>query len=124
MQDAYDPALRALAQKAAKQSGLGSLPEGVYACLPGPTYETPAEVRMVATLGGDLVGMSTVPEVIVARHMGARVLGISCATNRAAGRPGAILDHEDVQNVAQKVGATFIRLLETFIDTLAEEGVT
>jgi purine-nucleoside phosphorylase len=122
MQNAYDEALRALARRAARTAGLGPLVEGVYACMPGPAYETPAEIRMAATFGVDLVGMSTALEVIAARHMGARVLGISCATNRAAGRPGAVLDHEDVQQVARKVSTSFVLLLEAILKTMAEEG--
>lgn len=123
LQGAYDPALRALAQEAAAAVGLGRLAEGVYACMPGPAYETPAEIRMMGRLGADLVGMSTVLEVIAARHMGARVLGVSCATNRAAGRPGAVLDHEDVQEVARRVGEAFVTLLEAFLGRLAAAGV-
>lgn len=121
MQGAYDPELRALTHQAASSVGL-SLAEGVYAQMLGPTYETPAEVRMLATLGADLVGMSTVPEVVAARHMGVRVLGISCATNRAAGRPGAVLDHEDVQEVARKVSTDFVTLLEGVLDLLVPGG--
>ena len=84
MSDAYDPELRAIAHRAA--AGLGqSLSEGVYAAWLGPAFETPAEIRMIRGLGGDLVGMSTVPEVLAARHMGLRCLAISCVTNMAAG---------------------------------------
>lgn len=122
MQGAYDPALRELALGAAGDVGV-TLKEGVYACMPGPAYETPAEIRMLALLGADLVGMSTVPEVIAARHMGVKVLGISCATNRAAGRPGAVLDHEDVQRVAKKVSSGFVRLISTILDRLDDRGV-
>lgn len=92
MRDAYDPALRAVAHAAADEIGL-SLKEGVYAGLLGPNYETPAEVRMLRTLGADVVGMSTVPEVIVARALGLRVLGFSLVTNVAAGED---LSHEEV----------------------------
>lgn len=120
MQNAYDPALRDLTKATAAEIGL-ELHEGVYACLLGPSYETPAEIRMMAGLGADLVGMSTVPEVIAARHMGVRVLGISCATNRAAGRPGAKLDHADVQEVARRVSNDFVRLLNALFDRLAAE---
>ena len=121
MQNAYDPRLRSIARAAAADVGLDGIAEGVYACMPGPSYETPAEVRMLGRLGADLVGMSTVPEVLAARHMGARVLGISCATNRAAGRPGAVLDHADVQAVAARVGDAFVRLLSAFLRRLAQE---
>jgi purine-nucleoside phosphorylase len=123
MQNAYDPELRRLARDAAREVGIDHIAEGVYACMPGPAYETPAEIRMMARVGADLVGMSTVPEVIAARHMGARVLGISCATNRAAGRPGAVLDHGDVQDVARKAGESFVKLLGAFLERLAREGV-
>jgi purine-nucleoside phosphorylase len=118
MQNAYDPKLRELARQVAQDQGL-TLPDGVYACMLGPTYETPAEVRMAGLLGADLVGMSTVPEVVAARHMGVRVLGISCATNRAAGRPGAVLNHEDVQRVATRVSSSFVQLLNAVLERLA-----
>jgi purine-nucleoside phosphorylase len=118
LQNAYDPELRTLAREAGEAVGL-DLHEGVYACMLGPSYETPAEIRMMSVLGADLVGMSTVPEVIAARHMGVRVLGISCATNRAAGRPGAILDHDDVKEVARRVSKDFISLLGAVLDRLA-----
>jgi purine-nucleoside phosphorylase len=107
----YDPALRAQAQRAAQASGIGPLREGVYAWLLGPSYETPAEIRMVRTLGGDLVGMSTVPEAIAARHMGARVLAISCVTNLAAGVTGQPLSHDEVMQTAARVRPRFIDLL-------------
>jgi purine-nucleoside phosphorylase len=89
--EAYSARLRALAREVDP-----SLEEGVYAGLPGPQYETPAEIRMLQTVGADLVGMSTVHEVIAARHMGAEVLGLSLVTNLAAGLGGAKLDHADV----------------------------
>ena len=91
MTDAYDPELRGLMREIDP-----SLPEGVYAALSGPNYETPAEIRMVRTLGADLVGMSTVPECIAARSLGLRVLGLSCVTNMAAGMSGRPLDHKEV----------------------------
>ena len=90
MTRAYAPELRALARDAAAAAGV-TLEEGVYVAMPGPTYETPAEVRMLQGLGADATGMSTVPEVCVARHMGARVIGISCITNQAAGITGRII---------------------------------
>lgn len=89
--DAYSPRLRAIAREVDP-----SLEEGVYAGLPGPHYETPAEIRMLQTLGADLVGMSTVHEVIAARHVGAEVLGLSLVTNLAAGLGGGNLDHAEV----------------------------
>jgi purine-nucleoside phosphorylase len=122
MQNAYDSGLRSEAHQAASSVGL-SLAEGVYAQMLGPTYETPAEVRMLGTLGGDIVGMSTVPEVIAARHMGVKVLGISCSTNRAAGRPGAVLDHQDVQRVANKVSSDFVKLLTAVLDRFEKRGL-
>jgi purine-nucleoside phosphorylase len=95
MSDAYDPALRAIAHDAAARLGQ-SLSEGVYAAWLGPAFETPAEVRMIRFLGGDLVGMSTVPEVVAARHMGLRCLAISCVTNIAAGILPEPIDAEHV----------------------------
>jgi len=93
--------------------------EGVYASMPGPTYETPAEIRMLRGAGVDAVGMSTVPEVVVARHMGARVLGISCITNQAAGITGQPLSHEEVTETATRVRATFEQLLDGIVGGLA-----
>lgn len=109
MGGAYDPALRALAQKAAADLGI-PLSEGVYAGLAGPSYETPAEVRMLRGLGGDLAGMSTVLEVIAARHLGVRSLAISVVANPGAGMSDAPIDHEDVL-AAGKVAAEKIRRL-------------
>lgn len=99
LSEAYDPGLRDAARAVAAEAGL-TLREGVYAGLLGPAYETPAEVRMLRTLGADAVGMSTVLEVIAARHAGARVLGISCIANPAAGLSLVPLRHEDVQSAA------------------------
>ncbi len=117
MTTAYDPELRALARECGRELGL-ELQEGVYAALLGPSYETPAEIRMLRAMGADLAGMSTVPEVIAARHMGARVLGISCVTNKAAGLAGP-LSHDEVTEVATRVRTTFIGLLERVIARLA-----
>lgn len=121
MTQAYAPELRALAKEVAAAAGI-HLEEGVYVAMPGPTYETPAEVRMLRALGADATGMSTVPEVIVASHMkekwGARVLGISCITNQAAGITGAALSHDEVTETATRVRATFERLLEGIIEAL------
>ena len=108
---AYDKEYRALAHEKAKELGF-SLQEGVYTWMTGPTYETPAEIRMVRTIGGDAVGMSTVPETMVARHMGMRVLGISCITNMAAGILDQPLSHEEVSETAGKVTKKFTSLIE------------
>lgn len=110
MTRAYDPALIETAHNAAKRLGI-TLREGVYAWMTGPSYETPAEIRMARTLGADAVGMSTVPEVIAARHMGARVLGISCITNMAAGVTGQPLSHAEVTEVGRRAAANFLRLI-------------
>ncbi len=118
MSDAYDGALRKLAVRAGAEMGL-TLREGVYACFPGPAYETPAEVRMARALGADLVGMSTVPEVIAARHMGARVLGISCVTNLAAGIGKHKLSHAEVTETAARVRTTFVQLLDRLVARIA-----
>ncbi|HEX2571511.1 MAG TPA: purine-nucleoside phosphorylase [Polyangia bacterium] len=118
MSDAYDLSLRQLAADAGAEMGL-RLREGIYACLPGPAYETPAEVRMVRILGADLVGMSTVPEVIAARHMRARVLGISCVTNLAAGITKEKLDHSEVTATAAAVRETFTTLLDRILGRIA-----
>ena len=109
MTTAYDPELRMIAHQQARAEGL-ALKEGAYCWLSGPSYETPAEIRMLRTLGADLCGMSTVPEVIAAHHMGARVLGISCVTNKAAGLGGK-LSHAEVQETADAVQQSFIGLL-------------
>ena len=102
----------------ATRLGIG-LKTGVYAGLLGPQYETPSEVRMLRGLGADLVGMSTVPEAIVARHMGARVLGMSCVSNLAAGMSGQPLSHEEVTETANRVRSTFIKLLDGIMAALA-----
>jgi purine-nucleoside phosphorylase len=109
--------LRALAKDAAAAAGI-ELVEGVYMAMPGPTYETPTEVKMLQLLGGDAVGMSTVPEVCVARHMNARVIGISCITNQAAGITGRPLSHDEVTETATRVRATFERLLDAILGAL------
>lgn len=111
---AYDVALGAQLDVCAGWLGI-PLQQGVYACMPGPSYETPAEIRMLRTLGADLVGMSTVPEVIAARHMGVRVAGISLVTNRAAGLQGAPLSHAEVQAMAAREGERLAALLAAFL---------
>ncbi|NOY93452.1 MAG: purine-nucleoside phosphorylase [Deltaproteobacteria bacterium] len=110
MTTAYDADLRELAVEGARALGI-ELQHGVYAGLLGPSYETPAEIRMLHRMGADAVGMSTVLEVIAARHMGARVLGLSCITNAAAGLGGATLNHEEVQETADRVRDRFVSLL-------------
>ena len=96
MSEAYSKTCRGVAHEAGKAIGL-DLAEGVYAAVPGPSYETPAEIRYLRTIGADLVGMSTVPETIAANHMGLKVLGISCVTNHAAGVIDQKLDHKAVE---------------------------
>ena len=121
MTHAYANDLRLLAKEAAAGAGV-KLEEGVYVAMPGPTYETPAEVKMLQTLGADATGMSTVPEVIVARHMGAQVIGISCITNHAAGITGHELSHTEVTETAARVRTTFETLLDAILAALAERG--
>lgn len=110
MNDAYCPELRALLAKVAGEHGL-TLREGVYAGLMGPTYETPAEIRMLQVLGAKAVGMSTVHEVVALRHMGVRVGALSCITNLGAGLKHEKLDHKDVEAVAKTRHADLIKLL-------------
>jgi purine-nucleoside phosphorylase len=117
MTTAYAPELRRLARGAAEAAGI-ALAEGVYVAMPGPTYETPAEVKMLQLLGADATGMSTVPEVCAARHMSARVIGISCITNHAAGITGRALSHDEVTETATRVRATFERLLDAILGAL------
>ena len=106
----FDAELRELAVEGAQALGF-EVKKGVYTGVLGPSYETPAEIRMFRTMGGHAVGMSTVLEVIAARHMGVRVLGISCITNKAAGLGHEVLAHEDVQDVAAKSRERFVSLL-------------
>jgi purine-nucleoside phosphorylase len=121
MTTAYAPELRALVRRVAEAAAI-PLEEGVYVAMPGPTYETPAEVKMLQVLGADATGMSTVPEVVVARHMGARVIGISCITNQAAGITGEALSHDEVTTTATRVRATFEGLLDGILAALAASG--
>jgi purine-nucleoside phosphorylase len=117
MSEVYSPRLRALAADVAQQMGL-ALEHGVYVAVHGPSYETPAEIRAFRTLGADAVGMSTVPEAIVARHMGIEVLGLSCITNMAAGVLPQPLVHDEVMETARRVRGGFIALLEGIIGRL------
>jgi len=114
MSAVYSPRLRALAHEVAASLQI-PLAHGVYIGVHGPSYETPAEIRAFRTLGADAVGMSTVPEAIVARHMGVEVMGISCITNMAAGVLPAPLNHEDVMETARRVGGQFMALLDGII---------
>lgn len=116
---AYDPALRDLARRAAGELGI-QLHEGVYAWFSGPSFETPAEVRMARLLGADAVGMSTVPEVIAAVHCGLRVLGISCITNLAAGILDQPVTAEEVFETSRRRGPVFSALMRRIV-ALAEE---
>jgi purine-nucleoside phosphorylase len=116
--DAYDPAFRRLAGEAAARLGI-ELHEGVYAAFLGPAYETPAEVRFARAIGADLVGMSTVPEVVAARHMGIRCLALSCVTNMAAGLAPGKIDHVEVLEVGERVRGTFTALLRELLRLLA-----
>jgi purine-nucleoside phosphorylase len=118
MSDAYDPEYRALARDAAARLGL-ELGEGVYAAWLGPAFETPAEIRMMRTLGADLVGMSTVPEVLAARHMGIRCLALSCVTNAAAGVLPEPIDHERVLEVGARAASDLVALLREVIPRLS-----
>jgi purine-nucleoside phosphorylase len=119
MSEAYDRRLRALADEVAARAGF-SLRRGVYAGVLGPQYETPAEVRMVRLLGAHAVGMSTVLETIAARHMGARVLGLSCITNVAAGLTEGKLSHDEVTEVAARVRGRFTALLSGILEAIAQ----
>jgi len=121
MTRAYAPELRELVREVAGAAGV-AMTEGVYVAMPGPTYETPAEVRMLQLLGAQATGMSTVPEVVVANHMGARAIGISCITNKAAGITGEALSHAEVTETAARVRGTFERLLDEILGALVTRG--
>ena len=118
MSVAYDKKFRELVLAEGRLLGI-NVGEGVYAALVGPSYETPAEIRYLRTIGADLVGMSTVPEVIAARHGGMRVLAISCVTNAAAGILDQTLDHKEVLETAERVKGQFIALLRAVIPDMA-----
>ncbi len=117
MSDAYAKAYRAIAKDAAAELGI-DLAEGVYAALSGPSYETPAEIRYLRTIGADLVGMSTAGEVIAANHMGIRCVAISCVTNMAAGVLDQKIQHEEVLETGARVRDTLVRLLRVVIPRL------
>jgi purine-nucleoside phosphorylase len=117
MSAVYDPAFQEVIAAALAESGRTPL-RGIYLALSGPSYETPAEIRMMAALGADAVGMSTVPEAICAHHMGLRVAGISCITNLAAGLSAEPLNHQEVIETGERVKTSFIRLLNRVIPRL------
>jgi purine-nucleoside phosphorylase len=117
MTEAYSAGYRAIAHQVAEELGI-ELAEGVYAAVVGPSYETPAEIRYLRTIGADLVGMSTVPEVIVANHMGMRVLAISCVTNMAAGMLPRKINHLEVLETGRKVHHTLVTFLKALLPRL------
>jgi purine-nucleoside phosphorylase len=117
MSDAYSAECRAIAHEVGSQLGI-ALADGVYAAVTGPSYETPAEIRFMRTIGADLVGMSTVPEVIVANHLGMRALAISCVTNMAAGILPQKINHEEVLETGRRVRDTLVRFLKALLPRL------
>jgi purine-nucleoside phosphorylase len=123
MTEAYNKSYRQMAMEAGKRLGL-NLAEGVYAALLGPSYETPAEIRFLRTIGADLVGMSTVPEVIVSRQMGIQVLAISCVTNMAAGVSDNPINHQEVLEIGRRISGEFKALLREVIPAIAVEAKT
>lgn len=118
MTEAYAADYRRLAIEEGRRHGIDIF-EGVYAAMAGPSYETPAEIRFLRAIGADTVGMSTVPEVIVARHCGIKVLAISCVTNLAAGISGQPINHLEVLEVGERVRGQFMALLKTLIPRMA-----
>lgn len=120
MSQAYWKPYRDLAKAEAGKLGI-QIHEGIYAALSGPSFETPAEIRYFKTIGADMVGMSTVPEVIVARHMGLRVLGISCVTNMAAGILDQPINHAEVLETGARVRTQFVALLRAVIPGIAAD---
>lgn len=121
MSEAYDPELRVILKQVAQNHHV-DLKDGVYCSVLGPTYETPAEIRMLRTLGADMVGMSTVPEVIAAGHLGLKVAGVTCITNYAAGIKLEKLNHSDVKKVAEKAMVGFATILTETIGELKKLG--
>ena len=120
MTKVYSKDYRRIAEEESRQLGF-ELSEGVYAALTGPSYETPAEIRYLRTIGADLVGMSTAPEVIAASHMGIRVLGISCVTNMAAGILDQAINHAEVLETGERVKKHFIALLRAVLPRIAAD---
>ncbi|MFA5582937.1 MAG: purine-nucleoside phosphorylase [Bacteriovoracaceae bacterium] len=121
MSEAYSSELNAVMKEVAQRHGV-NMKDGVYCSVLGPTYETPAEIRMIRILGGDMVGMSTVPEVIAANHMGVKVAGVACITNYAAGIKQEKLSHADVKDVAEKAMVGFATILTETIGELKKLG--
>ena len=117
LSESYDLEWRQKALPVAREAGIHPQ-EGIYAALSGPSYETPAEIRYLRTIGADLVGMSTVPEVIVANHGGMRVLGISCVTNMAAGILPQKLSHSEVMETAERIQKQFVRFVQSLVRVL------
>jgi purine-nucleoside phosphorylase len=117
MSESYNRKLRDMAKNIANEFNI-KLQEGVYVGNTGPSYETPAEVRALRTLGGDAVGMSTVPEVIIARHAGLNVLGISCISNMAAGILDQPLSHDEVIETTDKVRVNFLKLVKSIVEKI------
>lgn len=120
MTDAYDPRLRAIAEKCCWSAGVTAR-KGIYVGFSGPSYETPAEIAMARAMGGDAAGMSTVPETIAARHMGLRVLGLSCLTNMGAGVTRKKLDHREVLDVGKQAAAGLQDALSQIIAAIAKQ---
>jgi purine-nucleoside phosphorylase len=121
MSEAYSRRLRALAHEVGSEIGI-RLAEGVYAAVLGPSYETPAEIRYLRTIGADLVGMSTVPEAIVANHMGMRALGISCVTNMAAGILPQKISHAEVLETGEMVRGTLVKFLRALLPRMESQN--
>ncbi len=121
MTEVYSERLRAFALEEADKLGIG-LAHGVYGCMAGPSYETPAEIRMLRTLGADVVGMSTVPEAIVARHAGLDVLAFALVSNAAAGVLGTPITHDEVLEAGRKAGPTLAQLIERVVGRIAGSG--
>jgi purine-nucleoside phosphorylase len=121
MTEAYSKSYRKMAVEAGKKLGI-DLAEGVYVAVLGPSYETPAEIRFFRTIGADLVGMSTVPEVIAARQMGMKVLAISCVTNMAAGVTEAQINHQEVLEIGKRIAVQFKSLLREVVPMIAEDA--
>jgi purine-nucleoside phosphorylase len=120
MSEAYAKSYRKMAADAGKKLGI-DLAEGVYVAVLGPSYETPAEIRAFRVMGADLVGMSTVPEVIAARQMGIKVLAISCVTNMAAGVTDAQINHQEVLEIGKRISGQFKSLLREVVPMIAED---